>query len=107
MENKENFLKAIDEKLKIKITFDSIEKGVITRTCIPFDFGPSQKSDAIDKTDKYHVLDLDTPELKPHNLSVVEDKMLKVEILGENFNPSEYVTWEPSWIYPRDWGDKS
>lgn len=43
MENKEKFFKAIDEKLKVKITFDSIEKGIITRVCIPFDFGPSQK----------------------------------------------------------------
>ncbi len=107
MQNKENFLKAIDEKLKIKITFNSIEKGEIIRTCIPFDFGPSQKDSAIDKTDKYHVLDLDTPESKPHNLSVTEDKMLKVEVLQENFDPVDYVTWEPSWIYLRDWGDNS
>ncbi|NCN07093.1 hypothetical protein GW933_00205 [Candidatus Falkowbacteria bacterium] len=107
MQNKENFLKAIDEKLKIKITFNSIEKGEITRTCVPFDFGPSQKDDAIDKSNKYHVLDLDSPEGKPHNLAVAEDKMINIEILQEKFNPDDYVTWTPNWIYPRDWGNKS
>lgn len=107
MQNKENFLKAIDEKLKIRITFNSFEKGEITRICIPFDFGPSQKDDAIDKTEKYHVLDLDTPEEKPHNLAVAEDRMISVQVLQESFEPGEYVTWSPSWIYPRDWGDKS
>ena len=109
MQNKENFLRSIDEKLKIKITFNSAEKGKITRTCIPFDFGSSQKDDAIDRTEKYHVLDLDTPEPKPHNLSVTEDKMLKVEVLQESFDPVEYVTWNPpyKWIYSRNWGNKS
>ncbi len=109
MENKEKFLKAIDEKLKIKITFDSKEKGIITRTCIPFDFGPSQKKDAIDKTEKYHMYDLDSPDNGQHNLPVAENKMLKIEILEENFNPAEYVTWNPpyKWIHPRNWGIKS
>ncbi len=107
MENKEKFLKAIDEKLKVKITFNSKSKGVITRICIPFDFGPSQKSDAIDKSNKYHLLDLDTPEPKEHNVPVSENRMMVIELLEENFDPADYVTWDPKWIYPRDWKDKS
>lgn len=107
MENKEKFLKAIDDKLKIKITFDSKEKGVITRTCIPFDFGASQKEDAIDKSEKYHMLDLDSPEGKPHNLPVSVSQMTSIEVLEESFDPEKYVTWETNWIYKRDWGNKS
>ncbi len=109
MENKEKFLRAIDKKLKVKITFNSIEKGVITRTCIPFDFGPSQKKDAIDKTEKYHMYDLDSPDNGQHNLSVTPEQLLDIVVLDEEFNPADYVIWDPpyKWIYPRDWGDKS
>lgn len=103
---KEKFLKAIDEKLKIEATFEAKEKGKITRTCIPFDFGPSQKVDAIDKTDKYHMLDLDSPEGR-HNLALTDGQIYNIEVLAENFDPADYVTWQPKWIYPRDWGNKS
>jgi len=100
---KEKFLEAIDKKLKVRVTFDSIEKGIITRTCIPFDFGPSQKINAIDKSDKYHLLDLDSPE-KPHPLPLDPDKILNIEVLNESFDPADYVKWTPRWIYARDWG---
>lgn len=103
---KENFLNAIDNKLKIRVTFDAKEKGQITRICIPFDFGPSQKVYTIDKTDKYHMLDLDSPDGR-HNLGLIESQINSIEVLDETFDPSEYVKWQPKWIYQRDWGDKS
>jgi hypothetical protein len=103
---KEKFLGAIDGKFKIKVTFEAKEKGQVTRTCIPFDFGPSQKADAIDRSDKYHMLDLDSPD-KPHNLALSENQIFEIEVLDERFDPAGYVTWQPNWIYPRDWGNKS
>jgi hypothetical protein len=103
----EEFLKAIDEKRKVEITFNSKSKGIITRICIPYDFGPSQKKDAIDLSNRYFLWDLSSPE-KPHVLSISPDRLLNLEILDEYFNPNDYVKWYPTkWIYKRDWGLKS
>jgi hypothetical protein len=105
---KEKFLYAIDNKLKISVTFNSKKKGQITRECIPFDFGASKKIDAIDKTEKYHVYDLSSPSGKIHPIPINPENMLSIELLNENFNPDDYVTWTPiNWIYSRDWGNKS
>lgn len=103
---KEKFLHAIDNKLKVSITFNAIEKGQIVRVCIPFDFGASQKDDAIDKSEKYHVWDLNSPD-KPHNLALSPNDVVEIDILSEHFDPNDYVTWKPKWIYKRDWGNKS
>ncbi len=103
---KEKFLHAIDNKLKISITFNAKKKGQITRECIPFDFGASQKIDAINKIEKYHIWDLNSPD-GPHNLALNPDEVIEIEVLNENFDPADYVTWQPKWIYKRDWGNKS
>lgn len=102
---KEEFLRAIDNKLKVKVTFNAKEedKGQITRLCIPFDFGPSQKVDAIDKSEKYHLYDLDSPD-GPHNLPLNPDQIVHLEVLNESFNPVDYIKWPPKWIYKRNWG---
>jgi hypothetical protein len=103
---KEKFLQAIDNKFKLKVTFNAKEKGEIVRVCIPFDFGPSQKADTIDKFEKYHMYDLDSQD-GPHTLSLNLDQVMGIEILNENFDPAEYITWQPKWIYKRDWGMQS
>ncbi len=103
---REKFLQAIDSKLKVNITFNSKEKGQITRVCIPFDFGASQKVDAIDKTEKYHLWDLNSPD-GPHNLPLNPDQVISIEVLNETFDPAEYVKWQPKWVYKRDWGMQS
>ena len=107
---KEEFLRAIDNKLKVKVTFNAKEKnkGQITRICIPFDFGPAQKTDAIDKSAKYHLWDLTSPDPKgSHNLSLNSDQIAHLEVLDENFDPADYIKWQPKWIYKRDWGNYS
>lgn len=102
---KEEFLRAIDNKLKVKVTFNAKEegKGQITRLCIPFDFGASQKVDAIDKSEKYHLYDLDSPD-GPHNLPLNPEQIVNLQVLSEGFDPTDYVKWPPNWIYKRDWG---
>jgi len=106
MEN-ENYLKfinAIHNKSVVLVSVDSKEKGVITRTCIPFDFGPSKRYK--DGSDRFHFYDLDSPEGK-HNLSILEVQLITLEILIDSFEPGDYVTWVPNWIVARDWGAHS
>jgi len=102
---KELFLKSIHDKKMVEIIFDSIDKGVITRKCIPYDYGPSRKYR--DNRDRYHLYDLNSPEGK-HNLSILPEQLLNLDILNQNFEPSDYVTWSPTkWFIPRDWGEHS
>jgi len=98
------FLDAIHGKLIVRITFNSFEKGEITRECIPFDFGPSRISK--DKSDKYHFYDLTSPDGK-HTLSIFEKQLINLEVTTKKFDPKDYVTWSPNWFVKRDWGTYS
>lgn len=100
----DSFIKAIQEKRIVTITFDSNEKGPISRKCIPFDFGPSRKFH--DNSDRYHFYDLDSPEGK-HNLSILEAQLINLVITEDTFEPGDYVRWMPNWFVQRDWGDYS
>lgn len=104
---KENFLRAIEEKLLVMVTFKSNDKGILVRKCVPFDFGPSKKPDAIDKTEKYHFWDLESPSIPPqHNLPVKPENIISIELSKENFDPKDYITWPApyNWFIARDWG---
>ena len=102
MNNHETFLHAIINKKVIELTFNSNEKGVITRKCIPFDFGPSRRNLKINP-DRYHFYDLNSPEGK-HTLSILPEQVIKVNLLDETFDPADYITWTPNWFIQRDWG---
>jgi hypothetical protein len=95
------FIQSINEKLIIELTFKSIEKGIIKRKCIPFDFGPSRRYR--DKSQRYHFLVLNGPEGR-HNLSVLPMQIVKIELTDLNFNPSKYIKWKPKWFLKRNWG---
>ncbi len=98
------FISSINNKCHVEVTFNSKEKGVIIRNCIPFDFGPSRKYK--DGLDRFHFYDLDSPEGK-HNLSILPEQLINIKTLEKVFNPGDYVTWTPNWIMPRDWGAHS
>jgi len=98
------FTNAINNKRLLRITFDSQEKGEIKRTCVPFDFGPSNKYK--DGNDRYHFLDLDSPE-GVHNLSILPEQIINIELLNNEFDPSKYIKWTPNWHIQRDWGKYS
>ena len=100
-ENYLKFIEAIHNKSVVLVNVDSKEKGVIKRTCIPFDFGPSKRYK--DGSDRFHFYDLDSPDGK-HNLSILEEQLITLEILADFFEPADYVTWAPNWIVARDWG---
>jgi len=95
------FIQSINEKLIIELTFKSVEKGIIKRKCIPFDFGPSRRYR--DKSQRYHFLVLNGPEGR-HNLSVLPMQIVKIELTALNFNPSKYIKWKPKWFLKRNWG---
>jgi len=104
MTKRDLFLEAIKKKKKVKVVVNSKEKGLIKRVCIPFDFGPSRMHK--DGKHRYHFYDLDSPE-GPHNLSILPEQLIKMEVLDENFEPKDYVKWKPSWFIHRDWGKYS
>lgn len=105
MNNHEIFLNAITEKKILRVTFNSKEKGEITRLCIPFDFWPSRRN-LKENPDRYHFYDLDSPEGN-HTLSILPEQLVLIETTGEYFEPSDYVNWTPNWFVSRDWGDYS
>ena len=92
---------AIRSKRKIRLTFNSKEKGIIARTCIPFDIGASKRYR--DGFNRFHFYDLDSPDGK-HNLSILPEQILSIIILDDVFEPEDYVNWEPKWYVKRDWG---
>ncbi|HVP97629.1 hypothetical protein [Methanoregula sp.] len=98
------FLKAIHEKRIVIIEVNSFEKGVIQRKCVPYDFGPSRKFR--DGFNRYHFYDLNSPE-GSHNLSILPEQLLNIQITDEKFHPRDYVNWKPNWYVKRDWGECS
>lgn len=94
-------IEAIRSKKIVNLTFNSYEKGQIERSCIPFDIGPGSRGK--DKREKYHFFTLDSPE-GGHNLSIIPDQTLNLNITDNTFNPRDYVKWTPNWFVPRDWG---
>lgn len=104
MNNHQNFLNAIDQKKIIKVKFNSQEKGMIERDCVPFDFGPSRRNFS-PNPNRYHLYDLNSPD-RSHNLSILPEQIITIEITSQNFEPADYITWQPpyNWFVARDWG---
>lgn len=105
---KEDFIKAIQTKNKIRLTFFSKEDGgILVRTCAPMDYGPSRRTK--EKNDRYHVWDYDSDQ-KKHTLGLNPEQIQKMEILDEQFDPAEFIDWDVQkspWFISRDWGDYS
>lgn len=96
------FLQGIHEKKYLSVDFVAKEDGLLrNRKCVPFDFGPSSRGN--DKSDKFHFLDLNSPNGK-HSLGVFPEQVKSIVLIEESFEPSEYITWTPNWIVDRDWG---
>jgi len=93
---------AIDKRLLVKLTFMAKEKGVITRKCIPFDIGPSNKSGADKSIIYFYFYDLGSPDGN-HTLGVLPINIINLEMTVEHFIPGDYVKWTPQWTYKRNW----
>jgi hypothetical protein len=99
-----DFLEGIHNKKMLIVTLNSKEKGIITRTCVPFDYGPSRKYQ--DCLPRYHFYDLNSPDGQ-HNLSIPLEQLIKIEVSTDTFEPSDYISWTTNWLVERDWGDYS
>lgn len=102
------FKQAIDSKKKVRLTFFSKEDdSQLVRKCAPMDFGPSRR--AHNKDDRFHLWDYES-DTKFHTLSLLPNQVLDIEIIDEDFCPSEFITWSLNtspWHYKRDWGQYS
>lgn len=103
-EQHNNFIEAINKTKLVSVAVNSQEKGYIKRICVPFDFGPSRRYK--DGLDRYHFLDLDSPD-GAHNLSVLPEQIISIELIEKSFDPGDYITWQPNWHISRDWGEFS
>lgn len=102
---KETFLKSILTKKKVMLTFYSKEdQQPLIRKCAPMDYGPSRR--AKDKSDRFHLWDYESDK-KNHVLSLLPSQIIEIRSLDESFEPSEFITWNCNWFYPRDWGEYS
>jgi hypothetical protein len=104
----ENFIQAIHDKKKLRITFHSKEDGdLLTRVCAPMDYGPSRRTK--EQNDRYHLWDYES-DTKNHVLSINPEQVTKVEVLDGIFDPAEFITWDTgksNWFVTRDWGQYS
>lgn len=100
------FIDGITNCEKILLTFVSKEDGGThqVRMCAPMDFGPRAR--AHDKRDCYHLHDYDSED-GPHTLSLPPEQVISMVATGERFDPAGFITWEPNWHHPRDWGQYS
>ncbi len=103
MTNHEKFLQSIQDKKYLSVRFNSNEKGDIERKCVPFDFGPNKKKNSSDLSNRYHFWNISSPD-GPHNLPLLPSQIISIELLDEQFEPGDYVTWVPNWTLKRDWG---
>lgn len=102
---RDEFIRAIHSKRKVRVTFFSKEDGrVLVRKCAPMDYGPSRRARI--KNDRFHFWDYES-DTRVHTLSLNPEQIQALEILDEVFEPAEFVTWQPDWIVPRDWGQYS
>ncbi len=97
----QEFVNALNETRLIKLTFDSQSKGVITRTCVPMDYGPSRRYSSSEP--RYHFIDLYSSS-GAHPLSITPEQVIAMEILKEKFRPEKIIHWRPQWHIARDWG---
>ncbi|MCX6579895.1 MAG: hypothetical protein NT166_06885 [Candidatus Aminicenantes bacterium] len=96
---KEMFIEAIQDKIKLKVTFFSKDDGgYITRTCAPMDYGQSRHTNT--KDDRYHLWDYDSS----HTLSLPITQVKNIEHTEQSFDPAEFLKWPTNWIIRRDWG---
>jgi len=102
---KDAFIRAIQDKRKVRLTFFSKEDGTtLIRVCAPMDYGPSRRAHL--KNDQYHLWDYES-DTGPHTLPLEEEQVRAMVTLDEHFDPAEFVTWTTNWIIPRDWGPYS
>ncbi len=103
--NHKMFVEGIHRMMKVTIIlYEKEAHRQVSRTCAPLDFGPSRR--AKDKCDRYHFWDYEGG-ARNHVLSVLPDQIVRIQETNEEFDPSEFITWDvrkSPWFMPRQWG---
>jgi hypothetical protein len=94
----QTFLDAVQDTKLVELTFDSKEKGVITCTCAPMDYGHMRNSNSPEL--KYHFYNLKSN----HPMPISAQQIIKMRVLEEKFEPKNIISWQPDWHIVRDWG---
>lgn len=101
----DEFVTAIRSMRKVKVHFFSKEdSAVLSRLCAPMDYGPSRRAKS--KDDRFHLWDFESDE-RNHVLSLSVAQIASLEVIDEQFDPAEFVTWDTGkspWFVARDWG---
>jgi hypothetical protein len=96
------FLRAIDTRQKVVLTFDSKkDQRVLTSISMPMDYAPLKGKP--DLPNRYHFV-RERSDGDPHPLSLPVEQIHSILPLEEGFEPAEVVDWTPDWLYDRDWG---
>ena len=96
-----DFISALESTSLVELTFNSKEKGEITRICAPMDYGPWARSSS--NEDRYHFVSVDSSS-GTHPISITPEQVVHMEVLEKKFSLKELVRWQPNWHYARDWG---
>ncbi len=102
----EPFKQAILERHKVKVIINRKTKSTpLIATCAPLDFGPSRNSPG--GIDQFHFYKYAWKHHAAHNMSIDVDRLIKLTVLDEAFDPAEFIDWDVSekpWLFPRNWG---
>ena len=86
--NHTQFTAAIQERKKVFVRFYSKpDSGVLDRVCGPMDYGPGKNTDGLNR---YWLWDY-AGETGAKTLGLLPQQILDLHVLGEVFNPSEFV----------------
>lgn len=86
--NHPQFTAAIQDKKKVCVRFYSKpDSGVLDRVCAPMDYGPGENPDGLNR---YWLWDY-ASETGAKTLGLLPQQILDLQVLGELFNPSDFV----------------
>jgi hypothetical protein len=87
--NHTQFTAAIQDKKKVCVRFYSKpDSGVLDRVCAPMEYGPGENLDGLNR---YWLWDY-AGEPGSKTIGLMPQQILDLQVLGEAFNPSEFVS---------------
>lgn len=97
--NHTQFMAAIADQKKVCVRFYSKpDSGVLDRVCAPMDYGPGENPDGLNRYWLWNY----ASETGTKILGLLPQQILDLQVLGELFNPSEFVTGPAQVAPPKD-----
>ena len=90
--NHAQFIEALKDQKKVSVRFYSLpDSGVLDRICAPMSYGPGESHDGLNR---YWLWDYAST-TGVHTLGLVPKQIVVLQVLGEIFNPAEFIS-EPA-----------